>query len=462
MKKITTVSLLSLLLISSLFSQENKVKNNGFDFPIVSTEVYSPDSIKAEFESMINQIQETHPNLGMIVDYDELYRVKKEILEQITKPMNQLEVFRLYSRLNPILADGHSAIGLPEYKNQIVEATKQGDRIFPLHVFVDKDFRLMVKSPSHGLAAGTVLHSINGIDAVEITRYLVQHMFGDNSDIRRILVGDRFAEHLWMHYGSTQSFVFGINEGEEMKYVTIDGTTDLLPHRRNDLSFEDQYSFEFLADNQVGYLKANTFWLPDGTDEWFALTDSIFSELMDKGSNYLIIDIRDNGGGDDQMWIKGIMPYIAKKKWQRMTHFLGRVREIDETYPGRLGEVAIFDYYGEYEVSDQPKFEGEVYVIVGRKTYSSAIMFTSIIKDNELGTIVGQEEKTFARGCSTGMSLVHEMKTTGIFACTPQHWYQRNTEGTCMEGVPTDIQLSDDPFNGREIVDSLIKQLTSK
>ena len=124
--------------------------------------------------------------------------------------------------------------------------------------------------------------------------------------------------------------------------------------------------------------------------------------------------------------------------------------------------ASCFDYYGEYELSDKPKFDGEVYVIVGRKTYSSSIMLTSVIKDNELGKIVGQEEMTFARGCSTGMPLAHEMKTTGMRAVTPQHWYQRNTEGSCMTGIPVDIQLPDDPFNEREIVDSLVRLLTSK
>jgi len=461
MKTITIISLISLCILFSSCSQSNKLESTGFDFPNVSTEVYSPDSIRAEFESLIEQIQEIHPNMGIIVDYDEFFRVRKEVLEQVTKPMNQLEVYRLYSVLNPVLRDGHSAIFLPQYKDQIKEATEQGDRLFPLHVFVDKDFRLMVESPSHGLTAGTVIQSINGIDAVEITRHIEQRIWGDNIDVRRVLVADRFAENLWIHYGSSPSFDLEIKEGDEITTVSIDGSTDLLPHRRNDQAFEDLYSFDFLADNQVGYLKTNTWWYPEGTDKWYAFSDSLFSELRDNGSKYLIIDIRDNGGGDDQMWIQGIMAYIAKKKWQRMLHFLGRVREIDGAYPGRLGESAIFDFYGEHEVSDKPKFDGEVYVIVGRKTYSSSIMLTSVIKDNELGKIVGQEEMTFARGCSTGMPLVHEMKTTGIFACTPQHWYQRNTEGSCMTGIPVDIQLSDSPFNKREIVEDLVKQLTS-
>ncbi len=71
----------------------------------------------------------------------------------------------------------------------------------------------------------------------------------------------------------------------------------------------------------------------------------------------------------------------------------------------------------------------------------------------------GTGRATFARGCSTGMSDVHDMPVTGIFACTPQHWYQRNTEESCMTGIPVDIQLPDNPFNEREIVDALVQQL---
>ncbi len=84
--------------------------------------------------------------------------------------------------------------------------------------------------------------------------------------------------------------------------------------------------------------------VPGWMDRWLALTDSIFTELRDNACKHLIIDVRDNGGGDDQMWMQGIMPYIAKKKWQRMLHFAGRVRDIDEAYPGRVGESAFLNF----------------------------------------------------------------------------------------------------------------------
>lgn len=459
MKTIKIICLLILFFTNSLYSQIYKANIKGFEYPSVSMEVFSPDSIKSELESLIKQIRATHPCFGMMVDQEELLTVKKEIISKVNKPMNQLDVFRLYSLFNPVFADAHNGIMLPKYKDQIKEAIKAGDRLFPLRVYIDNDFRLMVMTSAFNIPAGTEILSINGVNAVEITKKLENHARGDNSDFRRNLVADRFAEYLWMHCGTSKIFDLEIKIDSQIKSVSIDGSLNLLPHRRKNQLFEDQFSLQFLENNQIAYFKIKTFNVPGEYEKWFEFTDSVFKEIRDKDSKYLIIDIRENGGGDDQLWIEGFMPYIAKKKWQRMTHFLGRVRKIDESYPGRLGEIAIFDYYGEYEVSNKPKFEGEVFVIVGRHTYSSAIMFTSIIKDNQLGNIVGQEETTLARGCSTGMFIFHEMKTTAISAFTPQHWYQRNTEGSCMTGIPVDIQLPDSPYNEREIVESLIQQL---
>ena len=53
------------------------------------------------------------------------------------------------------------------------------------------------------------------------------------------------------------------------------------------------------------------------------------------------------------------------------------------------------------------------------------------------------------------------MKTTGIRAYSPQHWYNRNSDESAMEGVSIDIQLPDNPFNEREIVNALVQQLTA-
>ena len=451
---------LGLSSFSSIASQCGVTNSTSFEFPSVAAETHAPELIKLELESWIKQSRAIHPRFDLVVDNDELYKVKNQILEEITKPMNQLEIFRLFSQINPIFADGHHGISLPGYENQINESVKLGDRLFPLPVHINKSFQLAIKSPSNGLKAGTVIQSINGINAVEIAKYLEQHIHGDSVEFRRNMVSRRFQELLWQHYGSATNFVLGIQQNNDCELVTINGSSELTPHRRSKQKFEDQYSFELLASNQVGYLKADTFYLPYGYDEFYAFTQSAFAKLNKSGSKHLIIDIRKNGGGDDTMWIEGILPYIAKKPWQRMLHFLGRVRETDGAFPGRVGEVAIFDFEGEYEVSEQPKFDGQVYVITGGLSYSSAIMFSTIIRDNQLGKIVGK--RTPARSCQTGMAVDHEMKTSGLVAYTPQHWYQRNSQESCMKGTEADIELADNPFDDREIVNTLVNMIIAK
>ncbi len=97
-------------------------------------------------------------------------------------------------------------------------------------------------------------------------------------------------------------------------------------------------------------------------------------------------------------------------------------------------------------------------MITGHLSYSSAIMLASVIQDNKLGQIVGKE--TDARGCSTGMSIYHDMPITGLLAFTPQHWYQRN-DGmqSCMSGIKPDIVLTDDPFNSDHLIQNLVEKI---
>ena len=437
-----------------LLSLNSLLIASDFKFPSVSTEVYHPDSIKAELESWLQQSKAVHPKFDNSIDYKELLTVKDSLLNEIISPLNQLEVFRVFSRLNSVFADGHHGIVFPKFRDQIAEAVKQGDRLLPLRVHIGDDYSLAVKYDANGISAGTTIKTINGVPSTDITKYLEKHIHGDNPRFRRALLSNRFTQYLWMFYGASEKYVLDTDLGTS----TMLGVTELPPHRRSVIPLEDNVSFEILNNNQTAYLEIKSFNLYHQLDEWLPYADSIFTTVIDTNVKHLVIDLRQNTGGYDDSWIHGIMPYIAKKKWQRMLHFLGRVRPTDGAFPGRVGEVAIFDYPGEYEVVDTvKKFNGEVYVIVDDLTYSSSIMFSAAIKDNGLGKIVNS---TAGRGCQTGMPKLHDMPVTGLRSFSPQHWYQRNTEGSCNDGIIADIELNDNPFNEREIVDSLVKRIS--
>ena len=452
----------AILLIASLFSlpvlSAQCPSEKVFSFPTVSTDTFTPEQVKQELTTWIRQSRSVHPKFDLVVDYEALYSRVAEIKGEINRPLNQLEVFRLFSRVNSIFADGHHGISYPDIYNRLKRAIKAGDRLFPVEVHISQDFQVTVKKSFGSLAAGTVIASINGVPASEIARTLENRIIGDTTDFRRSLAANRFAELLWQHYGSAAEFEIQPGGKNTCDPVVVEGRDTLMPHRNGEFSFDAAYEFKLMADHRVGYIKLGSFVTPD-YEQFYAFTQDAFAQLKAAGSKHLILDLRHNGGGDDTLWIEGIMPYIAQKPWQRMSHFLGWVRDIDDAFPERKGEVAIFDFKGEYQVSEKQSFDGQVYVVTGALSYSSAIMFPTVIRDNELGTIVG--ERTFARSCQTGMSQYHNTTFSNLLTYTPQHWYNRNSGESCIEGVKADIKLKDNPYNEQAMIEELVSLITA-
>lgn len=429
-----------------------------FTAPTLPSDLYEPDVIKADLESWIAQSLATHPKFDMAVDLGDLMKVKAEIRDAIDRPMNELEVFRLFSRLNSVFNDGHHGIALSGRNAKISDAVAQGDRLFPLEVHIDDAYRVFVKKPFQELEVGAQIISINGVNAADMARHLEERSHGDTPRFRRQLVADRFSELVWQHFGSARQFQLGVQQESGCQYQTVEGSAEIMAHRRNDPGFEPRFNLTFLSGGDVAHLKVGSFYLPGGTDQWEAFIQHAFAQIQRRGVRHLIIDVRENGGGDDTLWIEGIMPRVAGKSWQRMANFLGRVRDSDEAFPGRTGEVAVFDYQGRYEVSDRRVFDGTLYVVTGDLTYSSAIMFTTAVQDNGLGLIVGRQ--TEARSCSTGMSNYHDLQVGGMVAFTPIHWYQRS-DGTqsCLAGVVPDIELADNPFDPEDLIGQLVARI---
>jgi C-terminal processing protease CtpA/Prc len=137
-------------------------------------------------------------------------------------------------------------------------------------------------------------------------------------------------------------------------------------------------------------LTVSSFAWPDKA-QFLAFTHEAFQELRAGGSRNLIIDVRANGGGDDVMWIEGILPYIATKPYRWGSRFRKRVVVADSAKHEAVGDIVD----GEIEtwVPPQPdnplRFSGKVYVLVGSATYSSAVVFSNVIQDFGFGTIAG-------------------------------------------------------------------------
>jgi C-terminal processing protease CtpA/Prc len=67
-----------------------------------------------------------------------------------------------------------------------------------------------------------------------------------------------------------------------------------------------------LLDQQTAYLKTGSFVTSKMQMNWKSFLKESFRQISDKQAKYLIIDIRDNEGGDDEVSLE-LARYLAHK-----------------------------------------------------------------------------------------------------------------------------------------------------
>ena len=106
---------------------------------------------------------------------------------------------------------------------------------------------------------------------------------------------------------------------------------------------------------------------------------NMFTEVKEKGIGNVAVDVRNNGGGSSLV-INSFIKYLDTKGFY------------EPTYSSRLGPFLVKSGSG-YKKNHREQnllFTGNVYVLTNVKSFSSAMMFPQMIKDNGLGKVIGQ------------------------------------------------------------------------
>jgi hypothetical protein len=148
---------------------------------------------------------------------------------------------------------------------------------------------------------------------------------------------------------------------------------------RNDVTrIRSGNHWQVLSEEKAVYLQLNS--LPTRYDS--QLYDDLFSTAHRDGLQSLILDLRNNRGGWSG-WNDEFLRYVVARRTALFV-FKGWQRRGEQNVPERDGYVVV------EPIRRIPPFGGQIYVLVGPDTWSSATFFVVAIKDNELGLIVGQ------------------------------------------------------------------------
>lgn len=167
-----------------------------------------------------------------------------------------------------------------------------------------------------------------------------------------------------------------------------------------------------------------------------------FAKIAEANIQHLIIDIRENGGGDDAIWIDGILPYIADKKWRTGSNYKARVIEGRADEGETVGDVVEGQNRFREIEADLKKFEGEVSVLISAFTYSSSIIFANVIQDHQFGILVGG---VIVGKCGqTGGTQAINLKHLNLRVVSPFFYLERPKGGNNHMPITPDVVINYD------------------
>jgi hypothetical protein len=426
-------------------------------------ESLSAQQLQEDLRAVQDLIARNHPDLSSSTDAAALARQFETVRGRLNRSMTREEAWQELATLNPIFADGHLFIGFPKWRADSAAHLAGGGRFFPFEVYVDEAGQPFVRAQLGGAAsefARARIDRINGIDAREVARNLLARAHGDTPEFRAGLVSRRWWLLYWKLYGAPATYDLVLT-AQQTTRQQLPGSSETPQLLGDEASFDRQFRFEILP-GKCALLTIKAFgW--EEEEKYYEFTRAAFTKMRDEQVRTLVVDVRENGGGDDDYWRKGILSYFAAKPYRWGSTYRKRVLEKYRDEGETVGEVvdSTIDTWVEPQLQIPARFAGSTYVLVGRSTYSSAVLFANVTQDFAFGTLAGTGGAV--RSAQSGGVYWLDLPHSGLALSMPRFVLARPSGSSAPALVTPDLPIVEDPFDNRSAVDALLaKRCTPK
>ena len=365
--------------------------------PLVFGQALEPALLKQDFQILRSALEEAHPGIYRYTPKPELDRIFDETAARLNRPMTPLELYRELAPAVAALKCGHTALGAPDVTAPLFPLEV---RVLDNRLYVYRDF----SEPAQ--LAGAELLAVNGMPAATILATMLRAIHGDGDSATagpwRIGHRNTFARQLYALIGLESPFRVRYRlKGSEAETV-LPGRSQLPEDRRPEASAD----FRFVAGGKAGVLKVRGFGgkAEDGTtlDKFFA---KVYGDLNEKRTPNLIIDVRDNGGGADELG-KLLFSYLVTEPFTYYNDLVIRKLSFDffrylkdprpipekEVQKRPNGEYRLVSHenWGTQQPG-KPHFAGAVYALMNGGSFSTTCEFLSTLHHHHRATFIGEE-----------------------------------------------------------------------
>ncbi|MCC2618291.1 hypothetical protein LJ739_18690 [Aestuariibacter halophilus] len=436
---------------------------------------YTHKQVVDDFEVLYQSLIDTHYNPYAYITEAALKNkyltLKQQLTAQSYPPLAAINVFQ---QLVASLNNGHTEIDFPA--GPYVDYAEAGGTLFPLELVFEKGAAYVRADYSDNpkIAIGAELIAINGVPIADILQQIYPLISAERTYFKNAkLEVYTFPRYYWYAFGRQDNFTVSVRteNGLQSHQLTAIPVIDGFEAKKDEILRAQQ---ELTFYPRAAYLNPGHF--SGKLAQYQQFVDQAFQQINAAQVDNLIIDLRNNSGGDDA-FSDYLVAYLADKpfKWHAEFHLRSSAllkrdteqkRDLTNPYWRSImthedGARYAFEFEPYTPVPEQQRYTGNVYVLVNRQSHSQASVTAAQIQDHGWGVVVGEETGDYPTLYAS--QFQYPLPNTGITVKIAKGYIVRVSGSEQQQGVVPDIAINDHLLdNEDEILQGLLQRLNGE
>lgn len=420
-------------------------------------ENFTPEEIREDIAYFRSLLERVHPREISSFPLGRAQPALTELAKTLDQPLTSLAFYREIAPVGNLLNDEHVMVFPAE--PDLLDIYEPAVRLFPLGVqFIDN--RLFIARNLSGesdIQPGMEIVSINELSAQELRTTMMTYYSGTRDEQKVFYTQEKFREALTLIFGFGNSFELVIDD------PALDETNSyVIPGKKFSRPGLEAFHYEVIAPDTI-LLTYDAF--EDENDDFIHFLQEMFATAQQQNVQHLIIDIRGNQGGAST-YGDDILAYLIAEPFTQFSHvdvtiseevkrdFIGYVPAFIRWFPvqyfhpmlkplwmGEVGETVTITFDPVVPGDNTLRFAGDVYLLIGPGTMSSASLLAATMRKYEIATLIGEE----AGGSATpyGNIIDAYLPNTGLKVWMPTSVIYGNSTGSIVPDHVVTQSVSD-------------------
>ena len=454
---------------------------------------YSAQEIRCDLKYMYETLEKSNYNLFAYIKKEKMDSIYNEIYYSINDSLTALETFRLFKPFVSLAKMSHCSI-YNSWSEYYGGDAKQEVSLFPLDLYFSegKAFVNTNFSVNTSINRSDEIISFNDQPMNEFMADFFKYITGPSDYYKNSSIEQtRFSRLYWFFYGDCDKFKLGIRkrngqvENLIIHPIPRSEFEEKIKEQKSNMRYHKEYR---MIDNNTAFLHPGVFLnVSDDFDmsdprtydntKFCQFIDSSFTYFQHKGTKNLIIDLRNNPGGDNS-FSDYMIAYLASKPFSIASKFRIKTSQMTKDFWKEIDipevqaikeQILSLENGTSFDIDipivephdDSKRFKGNVYVLINRYSYSNAAMVSAIIQDYNFGVIIGEE--TTEEVTSFGAMHTFKLLNTKLTVAYPKSFFVRPNGDITPRGVVPDYLVDIDIFSDKDkVLERTLKIIADK